>query len=96
MSSALPGGRYDGRFVEPGAQVALLGTSQAAYFTRIVRIALDQGEGVQDRVVDMGGDLGPLLGPDAHQPLLGEVLHHADQVGAGQQRYADEYGERGL
>ena len=30
----------------------------------------------------MGGDLGTLLGADAHQPLLGEVLGHPHQVRA--------------
>ncbi len=84
------------RLVEPGAQVALLGPGQTANLAGVVRVALDQRERVQHRVVDVGGDLGPLLGADAHQALLGEVLGHANEVGAGEQGDADEDREGGL
>lgn len=43
----------------------------------------------------VGGDLGALLGADAHQALLGEVLGHPDQPGPGEQGHADEDGEGG-
>lgn len=43
----------------------------------------------------MGGDLGALLGPDAHEPFLGEVLGHADEVGASEEGDAGEHGDGG-
>ncbi len=44
----------------------------------------------------MGGDLRALLGADAHQALLGEVLGHTDEIRTGQQRDPDQYRERRL
>jgi hypothetical protein len=84
------------RLVEPGPQIALLGAGQPSHLVRVLRVALDQGQGVQHRVVDVGGDFGPLLRADAHQALLGEVLGHPDQIGAREQRDADEDREGGL
>lgn len=69
--------------VQPVPQFPLLGAGEAADLARVVGVALDQGEGVQHGVVDVGGDLGTLLGADAHGPLLREVLRHPDQPRAG-------------
>lgn len=45
--------------------------------------------------MDVGGDLGTFLGADAHQSFLGEVLCHAYEIGAGQQRDTGEHGDGG-
>lgn len=44
----------------------------------------------------MGGHFGAFLGADAHQPFLGEVLGDPHEIGARQQRDADDDRERGL
>jgi len=58
------------RVVQPVAELPLLGAGEPPDLAAVVRVALDQGERVQDGVVDMGGDLGTLLGPDAHEAFL--------------------------
>ena len=62
--AALVGGLAD---VEPRAQVALLRPGQPGHGGRVVGALLDQRQGLQHRVVQVGGDVGPLLGAD---PLL--------------------------
>ena len=73
-----------GAVVEPGPQLALLAPGQRRDVGRVVA-PLDQGEGVQHRVVEMGGDLGPLLGADALAALLAGVADQAEDPGTEDQ-----------
>ena len=54
---------------QPRAQLALLAAGERGDLARIARALLDEGERLQDRVVQVGGDLGALLGADALGPL---------------------------
>jgi len=47
---------------QPGAELALLGPGQLHHVAGIVGRPLDEGQGLQHRVVHVGGHLGPLLG----------------------------------
>jgi hypothetical protein len=47
----------------------------------MVSVALDQREGLQHRVVDMGGDLGALLGSDEGATLLALLAEAAVDPG---------------
>ena len=51
--------------VEPRAQLALLPPRERRDASRVVRLALDQGERLQHRVVDAGGEVGALLDANA-------------------------------
>ena len=55
--------------------------------------ALDERERLQHRVVQVGGDLGALLGADALAPLDAEVAPQAHDPRPEQQRHADAGGE---
>ena len=46
--------------VEPGAQLALLGAGQAGHRLGLVGALADEGEGLEDGVVQVGGDVGAL------------------------------------
>ena len=59
--------------VEPGPQVALLGAGQPGHGGRVAGVLLDQGQRLQHRVVQVGGDVGALLGADPLGALGGEV-----------------------
>ena len=50
--------------VQPGAQLALLAAGQPGDLARLVGVALDQRQRLQHRVVQVRGDVGPLLGAD--------------------------------
>ena len=60
-----PSGRYSQL-----PQRAFLGAGQPGHLARVVRVALDQGERLQHRVVHVRGELGALLRPDPLAPLL--------------------------
>ena len=81
----VPGGRAI-------AEDLLLGPRQPGHRLRVLGVALDERERLQDRVMDVRGQLGPLLGTDAFAPLLG-VTHV--RAGAARDRPQDEAGERG-
>ena len=54
----------------------------------------DQGQRLQHRVVHVGGELGPLLRPDALAPLVAQVAGHPEPPRARQHREADDDGDR--
>ena len=59
--------------VQPAAQLALLPACDRGDACRVARMPLDQRERLQHRIVDPGGDLGPLLQPHALR-VLGSQL----------------------
>ena len=59
--------------VEPGAQVALLAAGQPGDGGAVVGGALDQRQGLQHRVVQVGGDVGALLAAHPLLALRGQV-----------------------
>ena len=59
--------------VQPRPQVALLRAGQPGDGGRVVGALLDQGQGLQHRVVQVRGDVGPLLGADPLLALGAEV-----------------------
>src|SRR5215218_7578107 len=70
--------------VQPGPQLPLLAAGQADDLGRGVG-PLDQGQGVQHRVVQVGGHLGPGLGADAAPALLGQLAGQPGRPGAEDQ-----------
>ncbi len=87
------GGERDGggrRGVQPAAQLALLGAGQPGDLARVVGGLADEREGLQHRVVHVGGDLGPLLRADPLAPLGGQVGGHPHPPGAGQHDQPDD------
>ena len=83
--------------VQPRAQLALLAAGQRAPRRRVVGVALDQGERLQHRVVQVGRHRGALVGADAAAALLGQLA--ADPPGPRRDHEADaghgdEDGER--
>ena len=75
---------------EPGAQLALLAAGEAGHGARVVGALLHEGERLQHRVVEMGGDVGPLLGADALAALLGEVAAEPQPERREDERQRDE------
>src|SRR5690606_17681206 len=75
-------------------QLALLTAGEGAGPTGRVRL-LDESEGLEDRVVEVGCHLGPLLGPDALPSLPAEVAQEAHDQRAEQDRDADAGGDDG-
>ena len=59
--------------VQPGPQVALLGAREPGDRGGVAGVLLDQREGLQHRVVQVGGDVGALLGADPLRALVGQV-----------------------
>ena len=66
--------------VEPGPQLALLAAGQAARLLGLVGVPLDEGEGLQHRVVQVGGHVGALLAADALAPLVAELRAPAARI----------------
>src|SRR5690625_2305409 len=67
-----------GALVEPAAQCALLDPGQALDLAGIIGATLDQGEGVQDGVVDVGGEFGTFGVADAFTAFVVAFAHQAD------------------
>ena len=63
---------------QPRPELALLGPGQADHVLGIVGRALDEGQGLEDRVVDVGRHLGPLLGQGPGLALGHQVAHQAE------------------
>src|SRR3546814_9859857 len=74
--------------VEPGPQLALLAASEGAGAARSLG-PLDESEGLQHGVVEVGGDLGALLGADALATLDAQVATEAEDPRAEQETDAD-------
>ncbi len=72
--------------VQPGTQVALLGSGEPGDGPRVFGLLLDQREGLQHRVVQQRGDVRPLLAADPLLPLGCEVTGQPQQPGADDQR----------
>ena len=81
------------RLEQPAAQLALLHPRQAHDFTRIVGAPLHERERLQHRVVQVRGDLGPLVGADALAPFPDECVHEPREPGTDDERDADEHRE---
>ena len=79
--------------IQPTAQLSLLGARQTGHLGGVVRLALDQGQGLEDGVVQVPGDvcsrgltdalclLGAQVTPETHTPRRG------DQSGPGKHRH---------
>src|SRR5215211_7211158 len=81
-------GRYRSP-VQPGPQLPLLAAGQA-HDLGGGGGPLDQGQGVQDRVVQVGGHLGPGLGADPAPALLGQLVDQAGRPGAEDEAEPDQ------
>ena len=64
---------------EPRPQLALLSPGELRHLARVAGALLHQGQCLQNRVVEVGGQLGALLGPDPLGALAGEVAPQAPQ-----------------
>ena len=67
---------------QPGAQLALLSAGELGDLARVAGPLLHQGQGLQNRVVEVGGQLGALLGADALRAFAGEVRPSRKRNGA--------------
>ena len=76
--------------VQPGAQLALLAAGEPGDRRWLVGVPLDQRQRLQHRVVQVGGDRGPLLGADARRALLGPRVEQPAPERRGHQDDADE------
>ena len=82
--------------VEPGAQLALLRQGDGAHAGGVFGGGADEGQGLEDGVVQVGGDVGALgvahaLGLGLGQVLRGAQPHgHEGEEDAGDQGRADE------
>ena len=70
---------------EPGAELPLLAPRQLRDLVRLAGPLLHQRERLQDRVVQVGRDLGPLLRAHPSRPLGAEAPDHAQPEGSGDQ-----------
>src|SRR5215207_5363854 len=75
--------------VQPGPQLPLLAPGQPDHLGRGVG-PLDQGQGVQDRVVEVGGHLGPGLGADPATALVGQLGGQPGRPGGEDQHQPDQ------
>jgi hypothetical protein len=75
--------------VQPSPQLPLLAAGQAHDLGGGVG-PLDQGQGVQDRVVQVGGHLGPGLGADPAPALLGQLVDQPGRPGAEDEAEPDQ------
>ena len=85
--------------VQQAAQFTFLSTGQPGDLARRLRVALDERQRLQHRVVQMGGQFGPLLRPDAFAPLVGQARDGAHPPRPGDQRDAgrgDDHGDEAV
>ncbi len=81
--------------VEVAAQLALLRAGEARDGRGVAGLPLDQGQGLQHRVVQVGGDVGALGGADAGGLLEAQVAPEPQDPRRRQDGDADEGGEHG-
>ena len=81
--------------IQPRAQLALLGAGQLGHRGRVAGLALDQGEGLQHGVVQVGGDVGALGGAGQLGLLVAQVGPEPQPPRGGDQGDAGEDGEHG-
>ena len=67
---------------QPRAELAFLGPGQLHHVAGIVGRPLDEGQGLQHRVVHVGGHLGPLLGQGPGLTLRHQVTDQREPPGA--------------
>ena len=82
--------RRDRRLVQPGPQLPLLAAGEPADHRRVLGVPLDQREGLQHRVVQVGGDRGPFLRADRRRPLGGPLVEQPAPQRRGGQRDPDQ------
>jgi hypothetical protein len=80
--------------VEPAAQLPLLPARKRRDATRVVRVPLDQGQGLQHRVVHAGGHVRPLFAADASGALGIPLDRKAPHPGPGDQEQRPGHGAR--
>ena len=80
--------------VQPAAQLTLLGAGEAGHLGGVVGLALDQGEGLQDGVVQVRGDVGPLGLADPFGLLVAEGVPEPDGPRRGDQHRPREDRDR--
>ena len=80
--------------VQPAPQLTLLGAGEAGHLGGVVGLALDQGEGLQDGVVQVSGDVGPLGLPDPFGLLVAEGVPEPDGPGRSDQHRPREDRDR--
>ena len=81
--------------VEVAAQLSLLGPGEPCDGRGVAGLALDEGEGLEHRVVQVGGDVGALGGADAGRLLEAQVAPQPQDPRRRQDGHADERGEDG-
>ena len=80
--------------VQPVAQLALLGPGQLGHLGGVAGLALDQGEGLQHRVVQVRRDLGPLDLAHPQRPLALEVAPQPQAPRGEDQADAQQHRQR--
>ena len=80
---------------QPRAQLAFLAAGQRGDLARVVGALLHQGEGLKDRVVKVGRQLGPLLRADALGALGRQVAAHPPEERGQDQREGQDGNDRG-
>ena len=78
-----------------GAKLALLTPRQSRHLARVVGPLLHQGQGLEHGIVEVGGDLGPLLRADPLSLLGGEPAPELPQERGQDQRQRDDRDDRG-
>ena len=63
-------GEGGGDLVDVAAQLPLLAAGQGRHLAGVPGLLLQQGQGLEDRVVEVGGDLGPVVGLAPGRPLF--------------------------
>jgi phage shock protein PspC (stress-responsive transcriptional regulator) len=81
--------------IQPRAQLALLGAGELRHRRRVVGLALDEGERLEHRVVQVGRDVGALGGPGELGLLAAQVRPEAQAPGSRDQHHAGEDGQGG-
>ena len=79
--------------VEVRPQLPLLGPGKPRHGRRVGGTPLDQGQGLQHRVVQVRRDVGTLSGADAGRLLVSEIAPEAEDPRCGEDGNADEGGE---
>jgi len=65
--------------VEPLPQLPLLAAGEGGHLLRVGRLALDQGQRLQDGVVQVGGHVGPCVGEQSSLAGLGQRPAHPQE-----------------
>ncbi len=77
------------RVEQPGPQVPLLRAGEPGHRRGVGGVLLDQGQGLQHGVVEVGGEVGTLLGTDPLGAFRGQVAGEPPDPGSEGDRQAD-------